>query len=46
MSLYDWGVYRRKHFPGEVRPALPALWSADDLEIGRRARDSMPRIAS
>ncbi|KAF3785818.1 hypothetical protein EJ110_NYTH26951 [Nymphaea thermarum] len=27
-------MYRRKHFPGPVRPNLPALCKADTLEIG------------
>mmetsp|Transcript_13649 Transcript_13649/g.58300 ORF Transcript_13649/g.58300 Transcript_13649/m.58300 type:complete len:267 (+) Transcript_13649:1323-2123(+) len=35
-------VYRRKHFPGAVRPARPARCSADACEVGVTMSDSMP----
>lgn len=34
-------VYSLKHFPGRFRPALPALWLADALEMGVTTSDSM-----
>lgn len=36
--LYDFYVYNLKHFPGLVRPALPALCLALALEIGETNR--------
>jgi len=36
--LYDASVYKRKHFPARVRPALPARYLADALEIGETKR--------
>ena len=33
-SLNDFSVYNRKHFPGRVLPALPALYLALAFEIG------------
>lgn len=35
-------MYRRKHFPGEVRPARPARCCADALLTGVTTSDSMP----
>lgn len=39
----DWHipVYSLKHFPGRFRPALPALWLAEALEMGVTTSDSM-----
>lgn len=34
-------VYSLKHFPGRFRPALPALWLAEALEMGVTTSDSM-----
>jgi len=33
---------RRKHFPGEVRPARPALWVAEARDSGTTRRASIP----
>ena len=33
-------MYNLKHLPGLVRPALPALYLAEALEIGETKRDS------
>lgn len=38
--LYAFSVYNRKHFPGLVLPARPALCCADALLIGDTSRDS------
>ena len=38
--LNDASVYRRKHFPGRVRPARPALWCAEAREMGDTSSDS------
>lgn len=37
-------VYSLKHFPGPVRPALPALYLADAYEIGVTTRVSIPSL--
>ena len=38
--LNAFSVYSRKHLPGFVRPARPARWCADALEIGETSSDS------
>lgn len=40
--LYDHAVYNLKHFPGAIRPALPALWLALAFEQGTTYNDSIP----
>ena len=38
--LNAFSVYRRKHLPGRVRPARPARWWAEALEMGETSSDS------
>src|SRR6266702_1224353 len=38
--MKSFSVYRRKHFPGRVRPARPDRCCAEAFEIGETRRDS------